>query len=52
LGLPQQILLDQLGDLKSLEAGVHDYIHYYNHERTKLGLKGRSPVEYRLASFA
>jgi hypothetical protein len=27
---------------------VHDYAHYYNHERIKLGLKGLSPVEYRL----
>jgi putative transposase len=31
-----------------LEAGVHDYVRYYNHERIKLRLKGLSPVEYRL----
>ncbi len=31
-----------------LEAGVNDYIRYYNHNRIKLGLRGLSPVEYRL----
>ena len=30
--------------IDDLEVGVHDYIHYYNHERIKLGLKGLSPV--------
>lgn len=38
--------------LEALEAGVHDYVHYYNHERIKLGLQGLSPVEYRLRSTA
>lgn len=38
--------------LDALEAGVHDYVHYYNHERIKLGLKGLSPVQYRLRSTA
>ena len=40
--------LATLDGLHDLEAGVDDYIHYYNHERIKLGLKGLSPVEYRL----
>ena len=35
-----------------LEAGVHDYVHYYNHERIKLRLKGLSPVGYRLRNTA
>ena len=35
-----------------LEAGVHDYIGYYNHERIKLGLQGLSPVTYRLRNTA
>ena len=35
-----------------LEAGVHDYVHYYNHERIKLRLKGLSPVAYRLRNTA
>lgn len=38
--------------IEALEAGVHDYIHYYNHERIKLGLQGFSPVEYRLRNTA
>lgn len=38
--------------LDALEAGVHDYIRYYNHERIKLGLQGLSPVGYRLRNTA
>jgi len=38
--------------IAALEAGVHDYIRYYNHERIKLGLQGLSPVEYRLRNTA
>lgn len=36
----------------ALEAGVHDYIRYYNHERIKLKLQGLSPVDYRLKNIA
>ncbi len=35
----------------ALEAGVHDYIRYYNHERIKLKLQGLSPVDYRLRNI-
>ena len=38
--------------IDALEAGVHDYVHYYNHERIKLGLQGLSPAAYRLRSTA
>lgn len=38
--------------LDALEAGVHDYVNYYNHKRIKLGLQGLSPVQYRLRSTA
>ncbi|RUW87548.1 IS3 family transposase, partial [Mesorhizobium sp. M7A.F.Ca.US.010.02.1.1] len=31
----------------SLKASIEDYIHYYNHDRIKLKLKGLSPVQYR-----
>lgn len=41
-------LFATLDRIAALEAGVHDYIRYYNHERIKLGLQGFSPVEYRL----
>ena len=44
--------LAAFGSIEELEAGVHDYVHYYNHERIKLGLQGLSPVEYRLRSTA
>ena len=35
-----------------LETGVHDYVHYYNHERIKLGLEGLSPKQSRLRDNA
>ena len=44
--------LAKLDGLHDLEAGVNDYIHYYNHQRIKLGLKGLSPVKYRLRNTA
>ena len=28
----------------ALEAGVHDCVHYYNHERIKLGLSVRPSI--------
>lgn len=40
------------GSIDALEAGVHDYVHYYNYERSKLELQGLSPVAYRLRSTA
>ena len=42
----------QPSSVDELEAGVHDYVNYYNHVRTKLRLKGISPVEYRLKNTA
>ncbi|RYX92145.1 MAG: hypothetical protein EOO28_23430, partial [Comamonadaceae bacterium] len=27
-------------------------IHYYNHDRLKLKLKGLSPVQYRIQAFS
>jgi len=30
---------------------LHDYIHYYNHHRIKVKLKGLSPVQFRTQSF-
>lgn len=38
--------------IEALEVGIRDYVHYYNHERIKLGLQGLSPVAYRLRSTA
>lgn len=44
--------LAKFDNLAQLEAGVHDCIRDYNHERIKLGLQGLSPVEYRLRNTA
>jgi len=33
--------------VQSLKEGIADYIHYYNHDRIKMKLKGLSPVQYR-----
>lgn len=34
-----------------LEQKMKEYIHYYNHERIKVKLKGLSPVQYRIQSL-
>ena len=39
--------LGRFDSIAELEAGLQRYIHYYNHERIKLKLKGLSPVQYR-----
>lgn len=40
--------LQHFASIEQLEAAIHRYIRYYNHERIKLGLHGLSSVEYRL----
>jgi transposase InsO family protein len=44
--------LDLPNSVDDLETGVHDYVHYNNHERIKLGLQGLSPVQYRMRGNA
>jgi transposase InsO family protein len=39
--------LNRFVSIGALQAGIRKYIHYYNHERIKLKLKGLSPVMYR-----
>jgi transposase InsO family protein len=39
--------LNQFKSVNDLQAGLDRYIHYYNHDRIKLKLKGLSPVQYR-----
>lgn len=39
--------LNKFRDLDQLQAELEDYIHYYNNDRIKLKLMGRSPVQYR-----
>lgn len=38
--------------VNSLITGLKGYIHYYNHDRIKLKLKGLSPVNYRTQSLS
>lgn len=39
--------LNQFESVDELRTGLSRYIHYYNHDRIKLKLKGLSPVQYR-----
>jgi putative transposase len=39
--------LQQFNSIEELQQGLRHYIHYYNHERIRLKLKGLSPVQYR-----
>jgi putative transposase len=39
--------LNKFDSVQQLRQGLGRYIHYYNHHRIKLKLKGLSPVEYR-----
>lgn len=40
--------LNKFDSVDLLDAGLRQYIHYYNHERIKTKLKGLSPVQYRI----
>lgn len=39
--------LNRFDSIEQLQAGIRQYIHYYNHHRIKIKLKGLSPVQYR-----
>jgi putative transposase len=39
--------LKKFSSVRERRQAVEKYIHYYNHERIKVKLKGLSPVEYR-----
>ena len=39
--------LNKFSSVDDLQAGLEKYIHYYNHDRIKMKLKGLSPVQYR-----
>jgi transposase InsO family protein len=34
--------------MKQFKKELEEYIHYYNHQRIKVKLKGMSPVDYRV----
>lgn len=42
---------EKFNSVEELEKTVKEYIHYYNHERIKVKLKGLSPVQYRTQSL-
>jgi putative transposase len=44
--------LNKFASVEDLEAGIGEYIHYYNHDRIKLKLKGLSPVQFRTQALA
>lgn len=39
--------LNRFESVDALQAGIKNYIHYYNHKRIRLKLNGLSPVRYR-----
>jgi len=44
--------LNKFTSIEQLEAGIIDYIGYYNHDRIKLKLGGLSPVQFRTQQLA
>ena len=44
--------LNRFESVAQLQAGIRQYIHYYNHERIRTKLKGLSPVQYRTQALA
>jgi putative transposase len=44
--------LNKFTSVEQLQHGLHRYIHYYNHHRIKLKLKGLSPVQYRTQALS
>ena len=41
------LYLHEWSSVDEFEKELRSYIHYYNHDRIKLRLKGKSPVQYR-----
>lgn len=44
--------LNRFENVEQLQAGIRQYIHYYNHDRIRTKLKGLSPVQYRTQALA
>lgn len=42
------LYLQEWESVEQFEKALRAYIHYYNHYRIKLRLKGKSPVQYRI----
>ena len=41
------LYLHEWESVDQFEEALRAYIHYYNYDRIKLRLKGKSPVQYR-----
>ena len=41
------LYLQKFSDMDDFKKQLKEYIHYYNNDRIKLKLKGKSPVQYR-----
>ena len=41
------LYLQKFSDIDDFKKQLKKYIHYYNNDRIKLKLKGKSPVQYR-----
>ena len=41
----------KFGSIDELRKDIKEYINYYNNDRIRLNLKGKSPVQYRTLSF-
>jgi putative transposase len=44
--------LNKFSSVDELQKGIKKYIHYYNHDRIKMKLKGLSPVQYKTQALA
>lgn len=44
--------LNKFSSVEHLQTGLKKYIHYYNHERSKMKPKGLGPVRYRTQPLA
>ncbi|MDM1708671.1 transposase [Thiopseudomonas alkaliphila] len=44
--------LQKWTSVEQLKKAIDGYIHYYNHKRIRLKLKGLSPIQYRTQALA
>ena len=42
------LYLQEFESMEHFKQELEEYIHYYNHQRIKVKLKGMSPVDYRI----
>lgn len=43
----EMFYLKKFKSIQELKEDIHQYINYYNNDRIRLNLKGKSPIEYR-----